>query len=55
MHPISEPYVEAETAYRHERVSASFRDHAAAPHRFHVRRNRTSAGTVVTPEPKTAA
>jgi hypothetical protein len=55
MRPITESFVQAETAYRHERVSASFRDHAAAPHRFRIRRTKGSAGTVTTPEPPAAA
>ena len=46
MRPMSVPSVEAETAYRHEQINASFRDHAAARHRVRFRRSKRSAGTV---------
>jgi hypothetical protein len=44
---MSLPSVEAETAYRHEQINASFRDHAAVSHRVRFRRSRGSADTVV--------
>ena len=40
MHDFPTQFVDAEDAYRRERVGASFRDHAAARHRVARRRRR---------------
>lgn len=55
MHPIVGGFPDAEDAYRHERISASFRDHAASPHRFFYRWHKHQSDQVAAPEPPAAA
>lgn len=45
MHSIVGPFPEVEAAYRSERISASFRDHAASPHRYLFQRHRHTTRT----------
>jgi hypothetical protein len=40
-------FPEVEAAYRRERISASFRDHAASPHRYFFRWHRHTASQAV--------
>ena len=54
MHPIVGSFPEAEAAYRHERISASFRDHAASPHRYLYRWHKHHEGTVAEQPPQAA-
>ena len=55
MHPIVGSFPEAEVAYRHERITSSFRDHAASPHRYFYRWHKHSQGSVAEQQPPTAA
>ena len=41
---------EVEAAYRRERISASFRSHAASPHRYFFRKHRHSVSQAVSPQ-----
>lgn len=55
MQSIVGPFPEVEAAYRRERISASFRDHAASPHRYFFQWHRHSTGQVASRRPLRAA
>lgn len=55
MQSIVGPFPEVEAAYRSERISATFRDHAASPHRYFFRGHRHTSGQLVAPRPLRAA
>ncbi|MBA2768084.1 MAG: hypothetical protein H0U35_02925 [Sporichthyaceae bacterium] len=47
MHDFPTQFVQAEDAYRRERISASFRDHTAAGHRVFRRRHLARRSTAL--------
>jgi hypothetical protein len=55
MNTVTGTFPEVEAAYRRERISASFRGHAASPHRYFFRWHRHTASQAVPPRVLRAA